>query len=1016
MDLSAVSLVSRRLHNLVTTPHAWRVAFARYFSGPDSLSRISKLASTASEDDENNFKSEKRAFTRLTTLASWRSEYILRTRLLRSLSRGKPIPALQTPAAIRMGQHHAPSAVTMYNSQLFTIVNHLHATFGTTLNKRFPKFIHGADDVGAATLSDPLTSKVESWGSSDVAAFVQFADIFPGVAQYGLGSGEIVGIPNVMDVSQPHGMALGEGYPGGIVYFRHAEESRGRALAGSSGFSSPGLGIPKILATDEATCSIWIAKSTAIPYLTEGLIGLMTGSSVGIVTAYSLGSDGLRESRLTRGELTARWVLSPGVPIIAISVDETYSLKRHAQNRIWAVALNALGEVFYLTKFPKRPTSDRSSKMSEETREQLSWTTGRSVFWNLVELSRRTARPDPYKDSRVDGSYFPRSSWNGMCLTENQIAAETSEIEGFLQERPKNIQKLCIGWDMRRRLEVDFAGDDGNMAGEAVCVFACGLDEETVASVQRYSRCKVEQSKEFGKTASIEAFDLTPTVERGSLFGGSIPIPTSEHPLPVGKIAGRSISRASTNSSPEPIELLEDWRKSIFSFNGYKSIQITATAIDNSAYSTLTLSEDPALGFAGMSNASTPFASPTLGATQPVTAADIPGQRARFVTAGTNTGSVFLWDIRSPVPRSADLTNTVDPLRIIHTESPEISCLALSALYLVHGGNDGLVQAWDPLASTLEPIRTLHSRFSSRARRRLVQAQASPQGVGINMFAAGAICLDPDPTVLRGMVTLGTHLRYWGYSSSAADQYKSKKRQLRFGERSNNGGGDRFSATGRGNMKDYIANEKVELEREKKERERRAKHLGNRFGVDLLSSEEEAMAYARMLSEESLAEDRKRRESQSTSGVVTPPTSSDPWTPLTATPEGSAQTFTSPVPVKSDEEFDADLAEAIRLSLGGEIASPSTHISTSPPDQNSAYYDVPIRYAKSKKSPSGSKRGSPKTNAESSRKQELDDLEFALQLSLAEEESKKAGENDQDDFPALKPLRGNAKGKGKHRA
>lgn len=79
-DLSSVALVSQRFHALVTTPHAWRAAFARFFPGTTSEAapRI------------ESFRTDKRAFCRLTALATWRSEYIIRTRLLRSLSRGKP--------------------------------------------------------------------------------------------------------------------------------------------------------------------------------------------------------------------------------------------------------------------------------------------------------------------------------------------------------------------------------------------------------------------------------------------------------------------------------------------------------------------------------------------------------------------------------------------------------------------------------------------------------------------------------------------------------------------------------------------------------------------------------------------------------------------------------------------------------------------------------------------------------------------------------------------------------------
>ena len=80
-DLSSVALVSQRFHALVTTPHAWRAAFARFFPGTP----IETAPKTES------FRTDKRAFCRLTALATWRSEYILRTRLLRSLSRGKPM-------------------------------------------------------------------------------------------------------------------------------------------------------------------------------------------------------------------------------------------------------------------------------------------------------------------------------------------------------------------------------------------------------------------------------------------------------------------------------------------------------------------------------------------------------------------------------------------------------------------------------------------------------------------------------------------------------------------------------------------------------------------------------------------------------------------------------------------------------------------------------------------------------------------------------------------------------------
>lgn len=942
----------------------------------------------------------------------------MRTRLLRSLARGKPVQAIASPASARSGHAHTAAPIIMYNSQLFTTINHLHATFGTGLNKRLPRFIHGADDQGTATSSDPAAGKVDHWGLSDPQFFLQFSERFAGDAQYGLGPGEIVGVPNVMDVSQPYGMVHGEGSPGGMSYHRSTDEMRGRFLAFSSAMSVPDMGIPRIASTNEAVCSIWIAKSNAIPSLTDGLIGILSGSSLGVLTGYSLGSTpGTtgRDQRFQRGELTAKWVLSPGVPLIAIAVDNDYSLKRYAQNRIWAVVLNALGEVFFLTKFPKRPASERNIRGDDAVIERAAWLTGRTIYWNVVEPSRRRAKSDPYADSSVDGSYSPRTFWNGMCLAKDQIRAETREIEVFVNKKPKDFQKACHGWDMRRRLEVDFAGDDGNNAGENVIIFDCGLDEGSVAGVKRFSRRRFQERPDYGSTSTPPMTTAsTETSETPSLFGdGSPSRAVASAPTFSFDSLEASLAQDDFAGSITPRPMAEEWRVSVFSLGGLRGVEILATTIDCSSFATQTISEDPLLGFAVRSAASSPSLTPLSASEAIANPTDMPGQRARLFAAGTKTGSVLLWDVRAPISNSAETVNTIEPVRIVYTDSPQISCLGLSSLYLVHGGNDGLVQAWDPLASNIQPIRTLNSRFSSRARRRLVQAQASPQGVGINLFAAGAICLDPDPTVLRGMVSLGTHLRYWSYSSSAADQYKSQKRRLRRSQRGSNNGGERFSGATRSNLKDYIANEKFELEREKEQRKKDSARFAGRFGTEMLDgSEEELLAYAAMLSQESLEQDNLRRASDastavSSGGKVTPTGTGSVTTGSVGTPA------TKPTP-KSDDELDADMAEAIRQSLA---SSPSGNA-----------YEIPIRKAKGK-----GRRGSPNQasppkqqgspgllgRASGSKAEEMSDLEFAMQLSLAEEESKRAfdgGGAGEDGYPALSPSGEHdrlAKGKGR---
>nr|POE72415.1 f-box/wd repeat-containing protein pof10 [Quercus suber] len=990
VDLTSIALVSKRFHDLVIGPHAWRSAFAHFFPGADSVD--AKLQEDVEEEGQQVVRSEKRVFTRLTALASWRSEYIMRTRLLRSLGRGKPVQALVSTGSARTGQSHTATPHIDYPAQLLTTINHLHATFGSGNNKRLPRFIHGADDIGTATSSDPKEGKVDNWGVSDPQTFLQFFERFPGDAQYGLGPGDVVGVPNVMDVSQPYGMVHGEGSPGGLVYFRSSEELRGRFLTFSSAMSSPEIGIPRIASTHEAMTSVWIAKSAAIQLLTEGLIGILSGSSLGVLTAYSLGSTANgnhREQRFGRGEMTARWVLSPGVPIIAIAVDNEYSLKRQAQNRIWAVVLNAMGEVFYLTKFPTRSHVDRVIKLNDESIERLAWLTGRSVYWKLAEPSRRVARIDPYADSRVDGSYSPRSSWTGMCLNSQQIQAETREIEDFAVRKPSFFRKACLGWDMRRKLEVDFAGDDGSNAGENIIVFQCGLEEDAVAAVTRYARCRFQERPGY-ETASTPPLTASSTEASSSpsVFGGGGSPILAPAPSFTFDSLEDTLSQDDFHGPSTPRPISEEWRKSVFSLHGLKHVQILATTIDKSLFAIQTLSEDPLLSFSGNSASSSPTSTPASGAGHFPKSTDMPGQRARFVAAGTQSGSVLVWDIRASPPKTAEVVQTIEPIRIIHTESPEISCLAMTSLYLVHGGNDGLVQAWDLLGSRFHPIRTMHSARSSRARRQIVQAQASVHGVGINLFAAGAICLDPDPTVLRGMVSLGVRLRYWSYSSSAADQYKSQKRRLRRSERGSNNGGERFSGVTRGNLKDYIANERFELDREKDQRKKEAQRFAGRFGTSLLDgSEDELLAYAAMLSQETLEQENRRRASDTSTVTSTAISSTEQSTHAT----GNATPIESPSPrmssPKTDEEVDADIAEAIRLSLA-----------TSP---GSSVFDIPIRRAKPKGRKGSSAQPSPRVSpflAGNSRANEMNDLDFALQLSLAEEQSK---QEHVEEFPAL---------------
>ena len=987
-------------------------------------------------DQESQLRSEKRHFTRLTGLASWRSEYILRTRLLRSLARGKPAQIAPGRGASSRGNSAAniANAVVTYSSQLFATVNRIHAVFSN--GKKSPRFIHGTDETGSACTSDPNIGKIDNWGLSDPQALPQFADLFVGDQPYGAGEGP-AGLPNSMDLSQPFGMIYGEGFPSGQAYYRSADEMRGRFLTQPNELVDYQSGIPKIPVLTEAISAVWIAKSSSIPLMTHGLVGIMTGSTLGIITSYSLGADTPQGRRIGKGQLTSKWVLSPGVPIIGITVDDSYNPKRKALGRVWAVALNALGEVFYLTETPSALVDVKQ----ENDCVRQAWRSGRTAYWHLVEPSRRIARDDPYREAEIHGSYSPRSSSRSMHLSKAQIIGETLEIEKFLQYRPSHFRKLCEGFDMRRKLEVDFAGDDGNGAGEGIFVVKCGVEEGEQAEIRRFTRWKSEQ-------ASLEEYPLPKTPPMAtraptmaSLFGGGTTITPARTASPEGKPSaslfgghiGLSLGASPPERSPtlpgSPVArnfssnfLVEEWRSSILSLKDQSNAQISTTAIDMSTYALLTVDEDPLRTVNGSSTVSSTSATPSDPDTSSV---HIPGYRARFLAIGTKTGIVLLWNMRGPQSTNPALVNELQPLRIIQTDSPQVSCLAVHALFTITGGNDGLVQAWDPLASTVQPVRTINSRFSSRARRRLVQAEASIHGVGINLYAAGAIAVDPDATNLRGVVSLGTHLRYWSYSSSVADQYQSKKRRLRrSGERGSNAGPDRFTTTGRGALMDYIATEQEELKEEKVRRSREDARLRGRFGVGLGGlSDEEALRYAEMMSVEAFQKDEKRRASDA--GYVAD-TGESMSASATVTPEGSVILASSPK-YGTDWEIDYDvidhdLEEAIRLSLMDGVDEGGR----SPRASGSGEYEVPIRYqgkksrrsASSSPSTSQASKNRVKTKASNGLNMDgvaADDLGFALQLSLAEEQRRLDNRGIDDEFPSLERESG-VIGKGKGRA
>ncbi|KAK3391001.1 hypothetical protein B0H63DRAFT_129599 [Podospora didyma] len=994
----SVALVSKRFYALVTTPYAWRTAFLRYFPGQDALETSEKATQHAGDAGlSDTIRSEFRYFSRLTMLGSWRSEYLLRTRLLRSVARGKPGSIGASTRSSQTGKK--ASAVLTYNSKLPWTITNIHASFAS--GKRGPRVVHGAADLSVASVSDPMIGKVEKTGLDDPFSFAQLDEVFPDLEPYGVGDGPAA-VPNVMDVSQPYGFVGGEGFPGGRAYFRASGESRGRYLGQDVAIIDMVPEIPKIPEMSEAISSVWIAKSSSLPSMTQSMVGILTGSTLGVVTSYALRHDSTGP-RYANGDMTARWILSPGVPIVDIKVDDSYNQKRKARNRVWAVALNALGEAYYLTETPAPPLV----RAKAETAVKDAWYTGRTVYWKLIESTRRQPQPDEFDKNAVRGMYSPRSPANSMNLSKGQIVAEAQEIEKFLRHKPTHFRSACLGWDMRRKLEVDFAGGDEIGTGEAIFVINCGHEKGERASVRRYLRASE------GAEGPTPTRALTPVAQSEaevvSLFGG-----VSGPGQPSGSKAKETVPAPQLAIPNLSAVDVDEWRCMEFDLGSHGNIEITASAVDMSTFALLAPLEDPLLSASQEPGPNTPTSKHAKG--------EIPGRRSRSLAIGTNTGSIILWNMRDTLPLVAK------PIRVIQTDSPSISSLAVSALYLVHGGSDSLVQAWDPLASSLDPIRTLNARSSGRIPRHILNA--NPALENANYFVVGAIFLDPDPTVLRGVLSFGTFIRFWTYSSTG--QSPGRKRRLRHSDIH----GRLASRRNGGAVSSYIAAEEEELRHEQEHRSREIARLQSRFGVGLGDlTEEEAIRYAQLISEESFFLDEQRRWSASDTGsaadVGDSGSSADSTDTITPEPSVSGASPSTqnlpPLHEENEDEYEAQIQRAIRLSLLEGV----NDAGVSPTGHSSGEYEFQVKVKVKprdkkqwKRSASPSTASAPAVQSDQS---DLglgvdadDDLALALRLSLEEEQARQSrasnaigGGSHYQEYQEYPPLDVNGKGKGK---
>ncbi|EPS43332.1 hypothetical protein H072_2645 [Dactylellina haptotyla CBS 200.50] len=905
VSLTSVSYVSRRFHALVTSPHAWKDAFSRYFPQHNTHAGSDVYPSTT------------RYFTRLSNMGTHRSEYILRTQLLRSLKRGRPY----VHSGIKPSSSHNSSNFSMitYNPKLHeSTVTHLHADFSRN------RVIAASQYTGLYSYSDPRTGYVEVDQRGH-----------PGYSSFGLQYISHEGI-GAIDVSEPKGQIIGDARDSFPSFF----------VERASSTLAPLRFINEHGPNASITC-IWLAKKDTIINTSGHRIASASGSSKGVVQFQDASNSWMSFN------------VCPGIPILEIRIDDGYTKARERRNRIWCIIVNALGEVWYMKgKLPKR-TLVLGRNMGEQPEPEF-------TPWYFIPSTRKKNAP---VGIGILAPEDPAPSLEAMQQQQTWMHAD-SDIMAVT---------YVDDWREDYFIEADFGGQN--------FVVGCrGGDEGLNSLKQRAAMTKYTRTLDKVREESISEVFIKNVYGRG-------------YHKQIEELVPRPQDETDPPDEWHTVELL------IPRNTGKDYAFITAVAIDMSNIALLSPNEDPLL---------------TRSTNHPLTPHQVVGQLARLFAIGTDNGTIHIYNSRHPISSS---TTVLPPLHTIITASPSISSLALSSLYLVHGGTDGLVQAWDPLVSLTEPIRAIHSRFSTRARRRLAQAANSVQGIGENQFAARAIFLDPDPTQLRGIVALGAQIRSWSFSSSVEkvqENSNSRRRRKNARRGSNNNpylGPGAISGKGRGGnsskalLPKDILDETERIAHTRYQDEAKKARMAARFGVGHEGmkgmTEEEMVMYAMMISEESFEKERGLSEESggadssvgvdsvfgegeevwiysesngesASAGISESPSSPVAWLEPVQLEAGTSSSATgAPLQTNDDEA----LAKALQESFDLEESQPSPN----------SGIDIPIKFAKSKNKKGKGKgasldfpsAGPSSGNERQGNDEQFDrDLELAIQLSM----------------------------------
>lgn len=244
----------------------------------------------------------------------------------------------------------------------------------------------------------------------------------------------------------------------------------------------------------------------------------------------------------------------------------------------------------------------------------------------------------------------------------------------------------------------------------------------------------------------------------------------------------------------------------------------------------------------------------------------IPGNGCRYIACATNTNLVYVWLLQGEPDHS---TSLIKPLRVFDSpfhvghpnmpDIPSITSIALNAVVLLVGSYNGVTVAYDLLSGDF--LRVVSSRFSKKALN-----LRNPDTNALGLLPTTHLEVDADPGNPHGVIVVGSAVQYFDLGVDL-DKSNVKKKGIKKLKRPAfmSGRTSTLTDTTRGEIEDEIRTDlelmKLEEDEEFLETRREARESNPRYFSNGLS-EEEQLAYAMMISQETAHADSESHEEE----------------------------------------------------------------------------------------------------------------------------------------------------------